>query len=407
MHVLSVSELAGYISAVVESDPVLADVWVEGEVSNWSRASSGHCYWTMRQYEANIATVCWRQSAQRQPSLPSNGEQVLVHGKVEFWPGNGRLQLYVDLIRPAGIGLLHAQLEALKQRLEAEGLFDTARKRPIPELPRSIGIVTSPTGAALRDILHVLGARWPLADVLLAPAKVQGEGSAESIVEALYDLYAVAPDVIVLARGGGSIEDLWSFNDESVARAVFASPVPLITGVGHETDTTIVDFVADLRAPTPSLAAAEASPDRAALHGELLAQLEDLHEHMLRRVAGERDELSQLAQRVQRLAPVARLARGRADLQALRERLHRGAATSSELRRLRLASVRGRLEMLSPHGTLARGYAIVRRANGAVVLDPSEVEDGAPLRLELRDGPLGATADKRILTQRRKDSKGT
>ena len=163
MQVLSVSELTFYISAVVEADPVLADVWVEGEVSNWSRASSGHCYWTMRQNDANIATVCWRQSAQRQPSLPSNGEQVLVHGKVEFWPGNGRLQLYVDLIRPAGIGLLHAQLEALKQRLEAEGLFDTARKRPIPLLPRRIGVVTSPTGAALRDILHVIAraGRWP------------------------------------------------------------------------------------------------------------------------------------------------------------------------------------------------------------------------------------------------------
>jgi len=405
MHVLSVSELAGYISAVVESDPVLSDVWVEGEVSNWNRASSGHCYWTLRQNDANIATVCWRQSAQRQPSLPSNGEQVLVHGKVEFWPGNGRLQLYVDLIRPAGIGLLHAQLEALKQRLEAEGLFDTARKRPIPLLPRRIGIVTSPTGAALRDILHVVSDRWPLAEVLLAPAKVQGDGSAESIVEALYDLYAVEPDVIVLARGGGSIEDLWSFNDETVARAVFASPVPLITGVGHETDTTIVDFVADLRAPTPSLAAAEATPDRSTLRGELRAQLEDLHEHMLRRVAGERGRLAQLSRQLQRLAPLTRLARGRSELDALRERLHRAAATLSELRRLRLSSVRGRLEMLSPLGTLARGYAIVRRADGAVVLAPDEVPDGAPLRLELRDGTLGARVDKRILTQRRKDAK--
>ena len=396
MQVLSVSELTFYISAVVEADPVLADVWVEGEVSNWSRASSGHCYWTMRQNDANIATVCWRQSAQRQPSLPSNGEQVLVHGKVEFWPGNGRLQLYVDLIRPAGIGLLHAQLEALKQRLEAEGLFDTARKRPIPLLPRRIGVVTSPTGAALRDILHVISSRWPLAEVLLAPAKVQGDGSSESIVEALYDLYAVGPDVIVLARGGGSLEDLWSFNDEAVARAVFASPVPLITGVGHETDTTIVDFVADLRAATPSLAAAEATPDRAALRDELRLQQEDVHEHMLRRVAGERDELAQLGRRLQRLAPLARLARGRAELDALRGRLHRAAETSSELHRLRLGSVRGRLEMLSPRGTLARGYAIVRREDGQVVLAPADVEHGAPLRIELRDGSLGARADRQL-----------
>lgn len=397
MQVLSVTDLAAYIADVLEADPLLSDVWVEGEVSNWSRASSGHCYWTLRQADSNIATVCWRQSAQRQPSLPSNGEQVLVHGNVQFWPGNGRLQLYVDLIRPAGIGILHAQLEALKQRLEAEGLFDTARKRLLPSLPQRIGIVTSPTGAALRDMLHVLSARWPLAEVLLAPAKVQGEGSAESIVEALYDLYAMQPDVVVLARGGGSIEDLWSFNDEAVARAVFASPVPLITGVGHETDTTVVDLVADLRAPTPSLAAAEATPDRAELRDGVRSLLEDLHERMLRRVAGERDELAHLARHLGRLAPVTQLARGRSDLHSLRERLHRAAATSSALRRVRLGSVRGRLEMLSPLGTLARGYAIVRRADGQVVLAPAEVEDGAALRLELRDGPLGARADKNSL----------
>lgn len=397
MQVLSVTDLAAYIADVLEADPLLSDVWVEGEVSNWSRASSGHCYWTLRQADSNIATVCWRQSAQRQPSLPSNGEQVLVHGNVQFWPGNGRLQLYVDLIRPAGIGILHAQLEALKQRLEAEGLFDTARKRLLPSLPQRIGIVTSPTGAALRDMLHVLSARWPLAEVLLAPAKVQGEGSAESIVEALYDLYAMQPDVVVLARGGGSIEDLWSFNDEAVARAVFASPVPLITGVGHETDTTVVDLVADLRAPTPSLAAAEATPDRAELRDGVRSLLEDLHERMLRRVAGERDELAHLGRHLGRLAPVTRLARGRSDLHSLRERLHRAAATSSALRRVRLGSVRGRLEMLSPLGTLARGYAIVRRADGQVVLAPAEVEDGAALRLELRDGPLGARADKNSL----------
>ncbi|MDP9313463.1 MAG: exodeoxyribonuclease VII large subunit [Chloroflexota bacterium] len=393
MHIFSISDLTGYIGEMLDADPILSDVWVEGEVSNWSRAASGHCYWTLREGDAQLQTVCWRQQALKQPRLPTNGDQVLVHGRVSFWPVSGKLQLYVDLIRPAGIGLLHAQVEALKQRLESEGLFDPGRKRPIPALPRRIGVVTSPTGAALRDILSVLRERWPLCEVVLAPAVVQGEQAPESIVEALYNLYGVELDVIIVARGGGSIEDLWAFNDEVVVRAVFASPVPVITGVGHETDTTVVDYVADLRAPTPSVAAAYATPNVGELRNELLGLVTVLHTTMTQRLDGARDELEHTRRHIGRLSPHLRLQHDRQLLAQTRARLERNAATTFTLQRLRLDHLRQQLETLNPRATLARGYAVVRGADGTVVLDPATVTDGDTLVLELRDGLLGARAE--------------
>jgi exodeoxyribonuclease VII large subunit len=393
MQILSISNLTEYIGAVLESDPVLSDVWVEGEVSNWSRAASGHCYWTLRQGDAQLQAVCWKQQALRQPRLPSNGDQVLVHGHVSFYAGNGKLQLYVDLIRPAGIGVLHAQVEALKQRLEAEGLFDPARKRAIPAMPRRIGVVTSPTGAALRDILTVLRQRWPLCEVILAPAQVQGESAPESLVEALYNLYGVdSLDLIIVARGGGSIEDLWAFNDEVVVRAIFASPVPVITGVGHETDTTVVDYVADLRAPTPSVAAAYATPDIADLRAELASAALALRTAVSQQLDAAADQLGHTRRHLQRLAPQARLIRDRQQLDAARDRLRRNMTTGFALQKLRLQGRRQQLAALNPRATLARGYAIVHRPDGTVVLSPGEVAAGDALLLELRDGTLGVRA---------------
>ncbi|HEY0734545.1 MAG TPA: exodeoxyribonuclease VII large subunit [Herpetosiphonaceae bacterium] len=396
MQIFSITDLTGYLADLLESDPILSDVWVEGEVSNWSRAASGHCYWTLRQGDAQLQAVCWRQQALKQPRLPANGEQVLVHGHVSFWQGSGKLQLYVDLIRPAGIGILHAQVEALKQRLEAEGLFDAGRKRAIPPLPRRIGVVTSPTGAALRDILTVLRQRWPLCEVVLAAAQVQGEAAPESLVEALYNLYGVELDLIIVARGGGSIEDLWAFNDEVVARAIFASPVPVITGVGHETDTTVVDYVADLRAATPSVAAALATPNIAELRGELQLSTERLHEAVELQLSENRDDLVQAMRQLQRLAPQTRLERDRQTVQQLRERIQRGLTTHIAFQKLTLRGTRQQLDMLNPRATLARGYAVVRRADGSVVLNPATVADGDELLLELRDGVLGARVDHGI-----------
>jgi exodeoxyribonuclease VII large subunit len=392
MQIFSVSQFAGYLGDVLESDPILSDVWIEGEVANWSRPSSGHCYWTLREGDSQLQAVCWRQVALKQPHLPANGEQVLVHGRIAFWAGSGRLQLYVDLIRPAGIGILHAQVEALKQRLEEEGLFDEGRKRPIPPFPCRIGIVTSPTGAALRDILSVLRQRWPLCEAVIAPAQVQGEGAPESIVEALYNLYGIDVDVIIVARGGGSIEDLWAFNDEVVARAIFASPVPVITGVGHETDTTVVDYVADLRAPTPSVAAAFATPSRDEIRGALQGLTQALNGAMIGRLESARDDLTHTLRHLSRLAPQARLARDREIVTHLRDRMARGAASTFQIERLRIEGLRQRLEALNPRATLRRGYAIVQRAEGAVVLDPATLADDERLTLALRDG----TVDVRV-----------
>jgi exodeoxyribonuclease VII large subunit len=388
MRILSISELTGYLRDVLDADPVLSDVWLEGEVSNWSRAASGHCYWTLKEGDAQMRAVCWRQSAMRQPSLPVNGDRVLVHGRVSFWEGSGQVQLYVDLIRPAGIGILHAQVEALKQRLDAEGLFDEARKRPIPALPHRIGLVTSPTGAALRDMLVVLRRRWPLCEVVLAPTLVQGDGAPYSIVEALYNLYALELDVVIVARGGGSIEDLWAFNDETVARAIFASPVPVITGVGHETDTTVVDYVADLRAATPSVAAALATPDIADLRLEVQAAVAHFHATMETRLADTRNDLVQVTRRLQRLDPRAQLQHDRQHVDQLQGRLERSVGMLFKLHRLQVQAAQQQLDVLSPHATLARGYAVVRRDDGSVVLDPARVASGEALAIDLRNGVL-------------------
>ena len=390
MLILSVTELTSYIHDLIESDMVLSDVWVQGEVSNWSRSAAGHCYWTIKEGDAQLRAVCFRQQAQRQPELPSNGQAILAHGRVSFWGGSGQIQFYVELVRPAGIGLLHAQVEALKQRLETEGLFDEARKRPIPDAPRRIGIVTSPTSAALHDMLVVLARRWPLCEVVLAPSLVQGEDAPSALVDALFNLYEVDLDLIIVARGGGSIEDLWAFNDESVARAIFAAPVPVITGLGHETDITVVDYVADLRAATPTAAAVLATPDIA----ELAERVRDLRlrlgeaigEHLVN-LSG---TLGERIARLTRLSPAARLATDRMAISQSRGRLERAMRHRLVLETHRLQALRQRHATLSPRATLARGYAIVRRLDGGVVLRAADVDAGDPLLLEVRDGVIPA-----------------
>ncbi|MCK4449981.1 MAG: exodeoxyribonuclease VII large subunit, partial [Anaerolineae bacterium] len=249
----TVSQLTGHIRRLIEDDPELSDVWVEGEVSNFSRAFSGHCYFTLKDAGSQIGCVMWRSVAILQDYLPVDGDLVLAYGRVGVYEASGRYQLYVDQIRPAGVGDLYRQFELLKARLEAEGLFAPERKRPLPGFPRCIGVVTSPTAAALRDILNVLGRRYPLAEVLLAPTQVQGDAAPPQIVAALEALNTRDDvDVIIVARGGGSLEDLWAFNDERVTRAIAGSRIPVICGVGHETDFSLVGFAADVRAPTPS-----------------------------------------------------------------------------------------------------------------------------------------------------------
>lgn len=390
MEILSVNELCGYIGAVLESDPILADVWVEGEVSNCKRHTSGHWYLTLKEGDARIDAACWRSNAARLTTLPRDGMAVLAHGRIGLY--NGRVQLYIDFLRPAGEGLLQAQFERLKAQLYAEGL--TERKRPLPLHPRRIGIVTSPTGAALRDMVNVLSRRYPLADIVLAPALVQGDGAADSIVEALYSLYDVAVDVIILARGGGSIEDLWCFNEEIVARAVFASPVPLVTGVGHETDTTIVDYVSDLRAPTPSAAAELVTPEMAGLQADLANQFAALHGLMLARLHNTRADVSYQMERLERAAPLIRLRTNSEHVRRLRERADRSIRKQAELRRLHVQSAARSLRTLSPQRTLARGYAVVlRAADGVAITSPDDVAPHERVRVVVRGGEWTALAE--------------
>jgi exodeoxyribonuclease VII large subunit len=386
MEILSVNELCVYIGAVIDSDPVLADVWVEGEVSNCKRHSSGHWYLTLKENDARIDAACWRSNAARLTTLPRDGMLILAHGKIGMY--NGRLQLYIDFLRPAGEGLLQAQFERLKSQLEAEGLF--ARKRPLPMFPRRIGIVTSPTGAALRDMYNVLSRRYPLAEVVLSPALVQGDGAADSIVEALYALYDLDLDVIIVARGGGSIEDLWCFNEEIVARAIFASPAPTVTGVGHETDTTMVDYVSDLRAPTPSAAAELVTPDIAMLHAALHEQFGALQSLIGDHLHAARADVAAASQRLERSAPLARLQAGRQQVARLLERGQRTLTNALGMRRLQIKSAERSLRALSPERTLARGYAVVLRADGIALTDPADVAPADRLTIRLRGGDLSA-----------------
>ena len=393
MQLLSVSHLNTYLRELLDSDVILQDVWIEGEVFDFKQAASGHWYFSLKEGEATMAAACWRSYVARIGYRPRNGETVLAHGRVGFYEANGKIQLYVDMVRPSGIGLLHARFEELKARLAAEGLFDESRKRELPPLPRRIGVVTSPTGAVIRDIVNVLGRRYPLAELLLAPAKVQGDGAADSIVEALYALYDQQVDVIIVARGGGSAEDLWCFNEEVVARAVFASPVPVISGVGHESDVTIIDFVADLRAPTPSAAAELVAPEIDGLRGAV----EDIHERMgealreqLREFGG---NLADLRRRLETHAPLGKINRDRQSLDELLRRASAQIGHSVSLRRARLQGLDKQLGALSPQATLERGYAVVRRASdGVVVTSPTQLRLGEALDITVSGGTFGASS---------------
>ncbi|GIV97902.1 MAG: exodeoxyribonuclease 7 large subunit [Herpetosiphonaceae bacterium] len=393
MHILTVSELAKYIQQLIASDHLLQDVWVEGEVSNVSRAASGHWYWTIKEGEAQIGVVCFRHHAARLATLPEHGALMLAHGQIRFWEGNGRIQLYVDFLRPAGVGLLHARFEELRARLAAEGLFDESRKRPLPSLPRRIGVVTSPTGAAFRDICTVLRRRYPLAEIILSPSLVQGDSAPDTLVEALYALYDLDVDVILVARGGGSLEDLWAFNEEIVARAIFASPVPVVTGVGHETDTTIVDYVADLRAPTPSAAAELVAPDIRSLAESVTALTTGLTTMMIGRLSDARAAVAGARQRLELVSPRAALRHGRQAVDGLSGRLATRSRSLLSLQQAQLHGLQQKLQALNPAATLARGYAAVTRcADGSLVTSPAQVRPGDQLLLRVRDGQFTARA---------------
>jgi exodeoxyribonuclease VII large subunit len=392
---LSVSEITAYLRNLLLDDEVLQDVWVTGEISNLTRPASGHMYFTLKDTSASLKCVMWRNTVLAQRWLPKVGEAIEVHGSVDIYTAGGQYQLYADLIRPLGEGALYQEFLRLKARLEAEGLFAIERKKPLPAIPKRVGVVTSASGAAIRDILNTLQRRYPLVEVVLAPTLVQGEEAPPGIVSALEALVSLAnPDVILLARGGGSMEDLWAFNDERVARAIAACPVPVVTGVGHETDFTIADFCADLRAPTPTAAAEVVTPDKS----DLLARIGELEGRLIQASQGMikswGSDLAQLQGRLGRLSPLLRL---RGDMQRLDELAHRLEliwAHQVALKRARLGSLSERLASASPASILGRGYAIVKKPDGELVRSIDNVQSGDKLDITVSDGQIQARTEQ-------------
>ena len=393
---LTVSALNTHIVALFERDELLRDVAVLGEVSNWKRAASGHVYFSLKDSGATIGAVMWRGNVLGHSWLPRDGDQVVAYGYVGIYPERGVYQLYANRIQPVGRGQLYAQFEALKAKLEAEGLFAAERKRPIPALPRRVGIVTSRDAAALRDILHVLAARWPQLDVILFSVLVQGAEAPGQIAAALatanrYSREVERLDTLILARGGGSIEDLWSFNDERVAYAVAASDVPVVAGVGHETDFTIVDFVADLRAPTPSAAAAAVVPDRRDVHERLAVTWAGLVQAMATRVETGRRALLEAERRLRRVHPQRPLDLRRQQLDDRERRYHWAMRRRLDRLHDRQRGAALQLTALNPQQVLLRGYSIVQRASGAVVTGPEGLPVGERLRVQAAHGRYAVT----------------
>jgi exodeoxyribonuclease VII large subunit len=391
MSTYTVSALSAYIKALFDEDPVMGDVWVEGEVSNCRPAVSGHWYWTVKDEGAQLNCVMWKGQAAQQAVLPEDGRAFVLHGNVSAYATAGRYQLYVDHVEATGVGDLYREFERLKAELAAEGLFDAERKRPLPLFPMRIGVVTSAQAAALRDICKVLARRWPVAEVIVAPTLVQGEGAPEQIVAAIDAIGRAGVDVVIVARGGGSIEDLWAFNDAAVARAIAACPVPVVSGVGHETDTTIADFVADLRAPTPSAAAELATPN-----GPELAQMVDEYDARVRRQG--RRQLDQVTVDVERLrqrlafaAPARMVSERSTAVAQFQLRLRRAIDGQLRLGDAALSGLDRRLAVLSPTATLARGYAHVqRKSDGQTIRSRRDVGPGTGLVVQVADGSFEA-----------------
>ncbi|MBN1536329.1 MAG: exodeoxyribonuclease VII large subunit [Anaerolineales bacterium] len=386
----SVSELTRYLKDLLEEDHLLRDLWVIGEVSNISHPSSGHLYFTIKDSRASLKCVMWRNNVAARKWLPKEGDSLEVHGYIGIYEMGGAYQLYADSLRPIGEGALYQEFLRLKARLEAEGLFAPERKRPIPELPQKIGIVTSPSGAALRDILNTIRRRFPLVEVVIAPTPVQGVEAPAGIISALEKIEHLAkPDVIILSRGGGSIEDLWAFNDEGVARAIVATTVPVITGVGHETDFTIADFAADLRAPTPTAAAELATPNKT----DILTYLAALQNNMEREISFQIANLLSAFQNVShRLALHSPQGQIRRDWQYLDDLIHRlniSINHALQMRNIQVSAVQQRLSSLNPQAVLDRGFAIVSQADGQVVLSARQVSKNEILDVRVSDGAFG------------------
>ena len=386
--IYSVSQLSSHTRQTLERDSVLQDVWVNGEVANLARPGSGHSYFSLRDGKATVRCVMFRNS--RGSQYLENGAAIVLHGRVSIYEQRGDLQLIADIAQPEGVGELHLKLEQLKLQLEQQGLFDQSRKRELPRFPEKIAVVTSPSGSVWHDIQNVVKRRYPLVELAIAPAPVQGADAAPAIAEALQAVGdEPGVDLVIVARGGGSLEDLWAFNEEAVARAIFACPVPVVSAVGHETDHTIADLVADLRAPTPSAAAELVVPDRTELIAFAIAAAQGMDATMSRLLTAGIEGMQQLERRLHNSLPDLDVLRMRLDdrLRSARQMLGHLLSLNGE----RVESLSLRLEALSPCDTLRRGYAIVQRNDdGSVISKHVQAEAGDAIDITLTSGSLQA-----------------
>jgi exodeoxyribonuclease VII large subunit len=386
---ITVSQLTYALKRLIEDNVTLEGVWVQGEISNFTKHSSGHLYFTLKDEGACVKCVMFKSQVWTLKFKPGDGQAVSIQGRLGVYEKSGQYQLYVDRMEPAGLGNLYQAFEKLKVKLEQEGLFDPKRKRPLPPLPQQVGLITSPTGAAIQDMIKILRRRRPNLDILIIPAQVQGEEAPRSLIKALHEAERFKNlDVVIIGRGGGSLEELWAFNDEMLARAIADFPKPVISAVGHETDFTIADFVADLRAPTPSAAAELAVPDEAALQRSL-----GILKKRLANAAGQK--LQRLRRDLQRwkgsrvfLVPLQRLNIRRQELDMLRERAVRQLKQDLFIKREVYGKVIGQLDALSPLATLSRGYSITQKADGRFIKDSDLVEVGEMVKVSLAAGVL-------------------
>lgn len=389
--VYSINELNNYVKNVLDSDANLRQILVSGEVSNFKAHYSGHMYMTLKDETSSVKAVMFAGNASKLRFSVENGMKVLVLGTVSLYPRDGSYQLYISSMQPDGIGALSIAFEQLKEKLSKEGLFDASHKKKLPSFPDKIGVVTSATGAAIQDIFNVLSRRYPVAEVVVRPAQVQGDGAAEDIAKAIEEFNAFnGADVLIVGRGGGSIEDLWAFNEEVVARAVFNSKIPVISAVGHETDYTICDFVADLRAPTPSAAAEIAVPDITELTADLLKIKQQMIISVKNKFNEERTRLLAIEKSGALKDPLSKLNENKRNLLYFSEKINDLTQAYIDRQKLHFSSLAGKLDTLSPLGVIARGYAIVSKGED-VLTKAKDFNIGDTVTIKLSDGNVNAS----------------
>ncbi|MDR2501990.1 MAG: exodeoxyribonuclease VII large subunit [Oscillospiraceae bacterium] len=387
--IYSVAEVNGLIRGLLKSEPVLGGLQVRGELSNYKIYPSGHHYFTLKDAESALRCVMFKGAAMKLRFKPENGMRMLAFGRVDVFPRDGAYQLYVDTLTPDGVGDLFIEFERLKAKLLAEGLFSDEHKKPVPKIPGTIAVITSSAGAAVRDMIRILGARWPLARIVLLPVRVQGDEAPPELVGAIrYANRHRVADVIITGRGGGSAEDLWAFNDERVARAIFESEIPVISAVGHEPDVTIADFVADLRAATPSNAAELAVPDINEVYAAIASYANRLERTMSQRLAAYRQRIDALSGRRIMQSPRAAIDDRRLALDRITERMGAAALRQISVRREGFSAAAAALDALSPLKVLGRGYAIARTEGGSVIRTAKDAPRGEKITVRLQKDEL-------------------